>query len=357
MLGLRPPIGITRTRRRSVFRVLEARPNKSSELTLVDRLERALAARQVLLDDPSTNACRLFNGAADGIAGLVVEKFGDLLVVQLHGGRLKLGLDEVRSLVEQAHKQLGTRAVYKKAFVPDRSQVSRAIADGHTDAAPWIGEPAEPESVVTEYGLRFIIRPYAGFSVGLFLEHRENRRRIRELAAGRRVLNAFAYTCSFSVAAAAGGAASVSSVDLSKHHLQWGKQNFTANNVDTTGHRFFCSDIFDFYKRAERQQRRFDLILLDPPTFSRGRRPKRAFVLQEQLGQLVTRALDLLDPGGLILLATNSRQISRAQLEQELAASARAAAKRRCTILERPELPVDFAGDPDYSKTVIARID
>ena len=239
---------------------------------------------------------------------------------------------------------------------------------------------------VTERDLRFIVRPYDGFSVGLFIEHRENRRRIRELAAGRRVLNAFAYTCGFSVAAARGGGASVDSIDLSKRYLEWGKQNFTLNGIDTAnptpgkesqssvlssketcsgprhhqpglpGHRFFCCDIFDFYKRASRQDRRYDLIILDPPTLSRTRRPKRVFVLEGQLGPLLAGAIDRIEPGGLILLATNHRQISRPRLEEELTTAARAQ-DRACTITERPTLPPDFAGDPDYAKSVIAHVD
>jgi len=286
----------------------------------------------------------------------VVEKFGRVLVVQLHEGRLELALDEVRAIVERIHRRLGTRAVYKKTFVQDRGHVCAGIGEAHRQAEPWIGDPVEPEQIITEHGLRFVIRPYDGFSVGLFLEHRGNRQRIRELAPGRRVLNAFAYTCGFSVAAAAGGARSVASVDLAKRFLEWGKRNFAVNGVDLGNHRFFCSDIFDFYKRARRRGWRYDLIILDPPTFSRLRRGKRIFALEQHLGRLLTGAIDVLAPGGFIFLATNDRRITRARLEEELAASTQARG-RQSTIVARPELPVDFAGDPDYSKSVIARLD
>jgi 23S rRNA (cytosine1962-C5)-methyltransferase len=239
-------------------------------------------------------------------------------------------------------------------FVRDRSRASSTIDKSHHQPTPWIGQPAAPDQVVTENGPRFIIRPYEGFSVGLFLEHRDNRGRIGELAAGRRVLNAFAYTCGFSVAAAVGGATSVDSVDLSKRYLEWGKRNFDANGIDASAHRFFCSDISDFWRRAARQGRRYDLIVLDPPTFARRRRPHSVFVLDEQLEALCSGAAKLLDPGGLVLLATNCRSISRGRLEEALTA---AASDRSCAVLERPGLPIDFAGDPDYSKAVIARFD
>jgi len=319
-------------------------------------VDRALAARQALIDDGAVEAYRVFNGHADGIPGLVIERLGNVLAVQLHEGRLELDLDLVRQLAGRVNARLGTRAVYKKVFVRDRADIPTAVAEAHSNPVPWIGEPVEPEQTITEHGLRFIIRPYEGFSVGLFLEHRDNRQRIRELAAGRRVLNAFAYTCGFSVAAARGGAVSTDNVDLSKRYLEWGKRNFAANNIARADNRFFHSDIFDFYKRAKRQHRRYDLIILDPPTFSRSRRPKRVFVLAEKLAQVLTDAIDRLDPNGLILLATNDRQISRSWLEEQLAASARTSGCA-CTIVERPELPVDFSGDPDYSKTIIARFD
>lgn len=317
-------------------------------------VEAALAARQVLEADDSISSYRVFNGRADGIAGLVIERFGPVLVVQLHEGRLKLGPDQVRPIAEGIHERLGTRAVYKKVFVQDRSHVSPAAAAARGEAEPWLGQPVEPEQIITEYDLRFIIRPYDGLAAGLFLEHRDNRRRIHDLAAGRRVLNAFAYTCGFSVAAAAGKAACVASVDLSKRYLEWGKRNFAANNIDTAAHRFFRCDLFDFYKRAKRQGRRFDLIILDPPTFSRARRPRRVFSLAEHLPQLCAETIALLDPDGLVFLATNHRQTSRSRLEEELTA---AAPHRPCTVIERPPLPADFAGDPDYSKSIIARFD
>ena len=319
-------------------------------------IDRALSRRRSLIDDDAIEAYRIFNGRADGIAGLVIDRFGDVLAVQLHEGRLRLDIEKVRPIVERVHEQLRTRAVYQKVFVRDRGDVSPVLADAHRRPEPWIGEPVGPERIIVEHGLRFIVRPHDGFSVGLFLEHRENRRLIREAAAGRRVLNAFAYTCGFSVAAAAGGAANVASVDLSQRFLEWGKRNFAANHLSTEGHWFFRSDIFDYYKRAARQHRRYDLIILDPPTFSRSRRPKRVFVLEQQLDPLLTGAIDLLDPGGLIFLATNHRQISRSRLEEALTASAQTK-RRRCTIVQRPELPLDFAGDPDYSKTVLARFD
>lgn len=320
----------------------------------MDRLERALAARGVLLADPDSNVCRVFNGAADGIGGLVIEKLGDVLVVQLHEGRLRLAESCVRELCVHARWRLGARAVYRKSFARDRSTALGALDEPHTDPTPWLGEAVAEEFPVLESGIRFLVRPYGGYSVGLFLEHRENRGRVRRLAAGRIVLNAFAYTCGFSVAAALGGAVGTVSVDVSRKHLEWGKRNFAVNGIDLSPHRFICSDIFDYYRRARRQQQRFDLIILDPPTFARAKRPKQVFVQAEDLDRLVAGDVERLNPGGYLLLTTNHRGTSRERLE---GAVKLAAGTRPCQVVERPRLPLDFAGDKGYAKSILARVD
>lgn len=315
---------------------------------------RALQARQPLIAAGQTNALRLFHNKADGVEGLVIEQWGDVLVAQFHTGHFKLPESQARCALDRLRQETNARAVYRKVFVTDRALVSPEIEAMHVSPQPWIGDPVDPEISIRENGLTFKIRPYDGFSVGLFLEHRDNRRRIRALASGRRVLNAFAYTCGFSAAAALGGAQSVASVDLSRRYLEWGKRNFEANGLPDHNHLFFCSDVFDFYDRAVRQHRRFDLIILDAPTFARTRRPKRTFAIEQDMRRLLEGAIHILDPGGLILLGTNARQITLDRMEQEIRTAAYA---RQCTILDRPSLPIDFPDDPDYSKTIIARID
>lgn len=318
------------------------------------RLNAALARREALLSDPKIEALRLFHGRADGIDSLVVEKWGPVLVVQLHEGLPGPTAEELRPCIEQWRERFKTRAVYLKHFVRDRGGAEAEVRFSHHEATPWIGEPVEEEYAVREGKFDFLIRPYDGFSVGLFLEHRENRKRIADLSAGRRVLNAFAYTCGFSVAAAQGGAASVASVDLSKRYLEWGKRNFAANNLPMDSHRFYCSDYFEFLKRARRQNLRFDLAILDPPTFSRRRRPAAVFELRAELPRLVSDTVERLDAGGCLFLATNDRQLRLETLE---AVIRKTAPHRRCTVTARPVLPPDFAGDPEYAKSILVRFD
>lgn len=318
---------------------------------LVARIAAAIERRRALLEGDITDACRLIHGAADGLPGLVVERFAEVWIAQLHEGRLESTQADLRAALAQAAERHDVRAVYRKWFVRDRSSAAPEQVREHSDPQPWIGRPVEPELTIREHGLKFAIRPYDGFSVGLFLEQRENRRRVAELARGRRVLNTFCYTCGFSIAAAQGGAQEVASVDSSKRYLEWGRQNFALNGLDVAPHRFYCSDVRDFHDRARRQGRQYDLVILDPPSFSRSKRPPRVFTLVDQLDDLVSGAAGLLAPAGVLLLSTNHRDIDSGRLER---AVQRAAEGRHCGIIARPALPPDFARDPAYSCAILA---
>lgn len=312
----------------------------------------ALEKRASLLARSDLDAVRVLHGPADGIPGLVIERLGPALIVQCHEERLRLREAGVQGVARFFHERLGTRGVYRKVFVRDRARVPDELNAEHHSATPWYGEPVDADFPIHEQGLRFLVRAYDGFSTGLFLEQRDNRQRVRQLSAGRVVLNTFAYTCGFSVAAAVGGAAHVDSVDVSAAYLEWGRANFAANGVDLGPHRFFCSDVIDFYKRAARQGRRYDLIVLDPPTFARLRRPKRNFVLEDELEPLCGGAMDLLNPGGHLLLSTNHRELDRDRLNDAIHATA----GRRLAGIQDCPLPADFAGDPRFARAVLARL-
>lgn len=317
-------------------------------------VERALAAREGLRRDAETDAWRLLHGSGDGVPGLVIEQFGGVLVAQWHEGVLKLVEGEVRAACERMMAAVGATGVYLKRFVKDRSADLRRVEALHSDATPWIGEAAPAEFAVREAGVRFLVRPYDGYSTGLFLEHRENRRRVRELAAGRRVLNTFAYTCGYSVCAALAGAAEVVSVDLSPKFLEWGRRNFAENGLVAERHVWLRADARDYLRRAARQGRRFDVVILDPPSFARDRRSKRVFAVTEELEGLVAGALALLNAGGQLLLCTNHRGIGWRRLER---AVLEGAGGRAVEIVERPGLPADFPGDADFAKSLWARVD
>jgi len=177
-------------------------------------LEAALVRRLPCMTDPKTDSFRLLTGSVEGVKGLAVEKYGEVAVFQLAEETPQL-TKSLTSIARWYMKTLDLKAVYVKRFVRDRTAARADAADELHSPRPFAGTPVPEQIVVAENGLRFAVRPYDGFSVGLFLDHRENRKRIREMADGRDVLNLFAYTCGFSVAAASGRAGLTVSVDLS----------------------------------------------------------------------------------------------------------------------------------------------
>jgi 23S rRNA (cytosine1962-C5)-methyltransferase len=176
-----------------------------------------------------------------------------------------------------------------------------------------LGDPdTNLESTACERSLRYAIDFAAGYSVGLFIDQRENRRFIRDLAP-KRLLNCFAYTCSFSVAAATVGAETVS-VDLSKKSLARGRENFALNSLSTADHRFMADDVMAVLPRLARRDEKFDAIILDPPTFSRSHRGK-AFQVENDFEDLLLAALEVAERDASILLSTNCSTLGERALE------------------------------------------
>lgn len=196
---------------------------------------------------------------------------------------------------------------------------------------------ANPKSVAMEQYLAYAIDFAAGYSVGLFIDQRENRRFVRQLKP-RKLLNCFAYTCSFSVAAASIGALTVN-VDLSKKSLERGRENFALNSLPTNEHKFIADDVMTVLPRLARKGERFDIVILDPPTFSRSHRG-RTFQVENDYEQLLTAALEVAERDGRILISTNCSNLR----EKALEVMARYCLKvtRRAAKFHREPLPVDF---------------
>jgi 23S rRNA (cytosine1962-C5)-methyltransferase len=308
------------------------------------------ALRDALLDPAQTNACRLIHGAADGWAGLYIDRLGDFLLAQ-SGASLT---SAQRECVEDCARRTSAQGVYHK------------VLEHRARAAPqWLsGRTAPAEILVRENGLQFALRFDEGYSVGLFLDQRDNRRRLLtgyiapklEMASAPEVLNAFAYTCGFSVGAAVAGA-HVTSLDLSKKYLEWGKRNFVLNQLDPARHEFIFGEAFAWFHRLAKKKRLFDVIILDPPTFSRSKE-RGVFQVEKDYGALLAAALPLLGPGGLILASSNAAAL---EPEKFLNAIDRSLAQSRRRILARqyipqpPDFPV-HRDEPAHLKTVWLQI-
>ncbi len=316
--------------------------------------------RRLLIEPEATNACRLLHGASDG-SPFYLEQWGDYLLAQSEGIPDRARIAELARLQESWK----CRAVYHKAL---NRQVARTAQQ---DAAPRLiaGEPAPRTFAIRENGAQFEISFEQGYSVGLFLDQRDNRRRLlaNHIAAGfpvipgglagRTVLNTFAYTCGFSVCAALAGA-HVTSLDLSRKYLDWGQRNFQLNGLNPAEpHDFIYGDVFDWAPRLLKKNRFFDVIILDPPTFSRSK--TSTFQAERDYPALLIAVLPLLKPGGVLLACTNSRRLPAETFLTQLAQTAAGtghAIRQQHYAPQPPDHPVSRE-EPAYLKAAWMRLD
>jgi 23S rRNA (cytosine1962-C5)-methyltransferase len=245
-----------------------------------------------------TTAYRIFSGDHAWI-----ERFGDTAMVSVkERADADALLDELAEWEQQAGVSLG-RVFLRVLVRQPREKDQPVLVRGEAGA--------EPSEIVQESGLSYAVDFDAGYSVGLFCDQRHNRLRLRALAP-QRVLNTFAYTCAFSVAAAREGAETLN-IDLSKSSLQRGRRNFTLNGLDPTAHRFLADDVLDVLPRLAVRGETFDAIILDPPTFGRSS-PKKAFRAERDYEDLIAAAVAVAAPKAHLLLSTNCSSLDAERL-------------------------------------------
>ncbi len=322
------------------------------ERDLDRRLLAALARRVTLMDEASTNAYRLLAGPAENVRALTADKFGDVVILQVADDG-PTPLEAAKAAAKWYRQTLGVQAVYVKRFVKNRVGADEASLSDMKFERPLVGKAAPPEITIREQGMQFVIKPYDGFSVGLFLDHRDNRARVRRMAGDKEVLNLFAYTCGFSVAAAMGGATKTVSVDVAGRSLDWGKANFEKNGLDPDAHEFVTFDAFDFLKLAGKRGTLFDIVVIDPPSFAHGRKRGQSFSLEKDLPALVKAAGQVVRPGGVMMISTNYRRLTLARLKGLIKEGV---GRRSTRVVETPPLPADFAMDPNHAKTIFMEL-
>jgi 23S rRNA (cytosine1962-C5)-methyltransferase len=324
----------------------------------------ALALRAAFISQDETTAFRLIHSAADGWPGLLVDRLGEVLVAQSEHELSKAQWDWVTSLLSSDALLSGLKTVLHKRLRKDVRQTDVDTASPKLIA----GAPAPSEWQVTENSVRYILRGNEGYSVGLFLDQRDNRRRLltRHVAAGFAlstenggkpdVLNTFAYTCGFSVCAALAGARTTN-LDLSSKYLNWGQQNFRLNGLDPDEHAFIYGDCFDWLRRLNRKSRQFDLVILDPPTFSTSK-ISGVFRVEKDYGKLVSAVLPLLKRNGILLACANTARLAPEDFLNVIQTTIGACGPK---LLQRhyapqpPDFPVHRA-EPAHLKTVWLRV-
>ncbi len=271
------------------------------------RVDEALALRSGF-DEKMTNAYRLIYGEGDFLPGITVDRYERYAVLKTYTGSVER---LVPTVVKALSKQLKLRGVLSRD------------ASGLT---PLYGQKPPPEVTIVEHGLKFIANLYEGQKTGLFLDHRENRKWLEPHTSGRTVLNLFSYTGGFSLYAARGGASHVTSVDVADAANEDAKRNFALNGFDPSAHDFVTADCFELLATYAQQNRRFDVIVIDPPSLARNKKSRHAALRAYR--KLNTTALTCLQPGGLLVSASCTSQVSPEEFRSVLGDAASEAKMR-----------------------------
>lgn len=325
----------------------------------VPALDRALALamerRWALGRSDRTTAFRLVNEDGDALPGLAVDVYGDHLVAQLYVSDAWDDRDRRERVLDRLHA-LGFAGVYLKLRPKQANVLVDTRRDDLAPAHAVRGESAPDELVVRENGVPFAVRLGDGLSTGIFLDQRQNRRFVRDTARGARVANLFSYTCAFSIVAAVGGAARTVSVDASAAALERGRKGFELAGVSPDAHAFVAEDAFAWLARMATKKERFDLVILDPPSYSSTK--KRRFVAESDYDELVALAAAVVAPGGRILASCNHRGLSRSKLRRFVGEGVRAAKREPTQIKDLPD-GSDFPPPPGrepHMKSVLATL-
>lgn len=297
---------------------------------LRNHLEKAVAFRKTLFSGDTT-AYRLINGEGDFIPGLIVDKYGDHLVIQVG----TLGIEKLKEEIVAHLKELvAPSAIYEKSTLPSRKE------EGLREVQGWFGKQGSPEVTVLENGLQFKVSLTEGQKTGFFLDQREMRQKVRNLSKDKAVLNCFAYTGGFSVYAAAGGAKQVDTLDISEKAIALARTNMQLNAPSTEG-QFFADDVFTFLREHPLP---YELVILDPPAFAK----RQKDVVQACRGYKDINRLAMLKmPSNSTLITCSCSHFVDEKLFQTVVFQAATEARRSVQILGRhllaPDHPINLS--------------
>lgn len=299
------------------------------------RIQVALARRSALGLMAASDAMRLVHAESDGLPGLVVDRYGEILVLQALTAGCELWRETLADLLLE---QTGAAALYERSDAEVRQLEGLPPRTGLLR-----GAKSESRITITEYGLKFLVDIQTGHKTGFYLDQRANRKRVGELAQGREVLNCFCYTGGFSLHAAAGGAQSVLSLDTSGEALALGRENAQLNGIKANSLDWLEADVFTALRKFRDQNRSWDLIILDPPKFApTAAQAEKAARGYKDINRL---AFKLLRPGGILVTFSCSGGIEAA-LFQKIVASAALDAGVQAQIVEYlsqgPDHPVSI---------------
>ena len=324
------------------IRMMTRNPEQEIDREFIhNRVKAAWEYRKKTVD---TSSCRVIFGEADWIPGMVVDKFSDVLVVQA----LALGIDRMKeTVIEELKKVLAEDGVSIRG-VYERSDAKEREKEGMERVKGFLGEPFDTNVEIVENGVRYLVDVKDGQKTGFFLDQKYNRLAIQKLCKDARVLDCFTHTGSFALNAGLAGAKEVIGVDASELGVHQAELNAKLNGLEQTV-RFTCADVFDLLPDLEKKGEKFDVVILDPPAFTKSRNSIKNAT--KGYREIHMRGLKLVKDGGFLATCSCSHFMSYELFTQTIAQAAKSVHKRIRQVEYRtqaPDHPILWAADESY---------
>lgn len=312
-----------------------------TEELMEKRVRAAWEYRKQVVD---IGCCRVIFGEADFLPGIVVDKFSDVLVVE----SLALGIDKWKPVILDKLKKVLAEDNIQIRGIYERSDAKVRENEGMERWKGFVGEPFDTRVEITENGVKYIVDVEDGQKTGFFLDQKNNRAAIRKLCPGKKVLDCFTHTGSFALNAGMAGAASVLGVDASMTGIDQAMENAKLNGLEDRV-RFQCADVFELLPKLEEQGEKFDLVILDPPAFTKSRKAVKNAV--KGYREINMRGLKLVEEGGFLATCSCSHFMEPELFAKTIKEAARSAHKRLRQVefhTQAPDHPILWAAEESY---------
>lgn len=324
------------------IRMLSRRKEKRiTPAFLEDRVRTAWEYRKNVID---TGSCRLIFGEADFLPGLVVDKFSDVLVAE----SLALGIDRLKPLLLESLKKVLEEDGIKIRGIYERSDAKVRLQEGMERFKGFIGDPFDTKVEIVENGVRYQVDVKDGQKTGFFLDQKNNRAAIHKLCPGKRVLDCFTHTGSFALNAGIAGADSVLGVDASELGILQAQENARLNGLEDKV-KFECADVFELLPKLEEAGEQYDIVILDPPAFTKSRQATKGAV--KGYREINLRGMRLVKDGGFLVTCSCSHFMEQELFAKTVREAARGARKRLRQVefhTQAPDHPILWAADESY---------
>lgn len=307
-------------------------------------INNASNKRKNLYEDKRTTAFRIFNNEGDGIGGMTIDYYDGYYVFSWYSEGIYKFRDRILGAFMNA---IPFKGIYeKKRFAESGKYIE--------EDSFYCGEMAPEPLIIKENDVNYAVYLDDGAMVGIFLDQREVRKSLLEkYAKGKTVLNTFSYTGAFSIASAVGGSGKTTSVDLANRSLEKTEENFRINDINPEDHEIVVQDVFDYFTYAEKKNLKFDIVVLDPPSFAKSK--KRTFTVAKDYTEIMTSAIKLTEKGGLIVASTNASNVSREKFKSFLDDACEASGVQY-KIVEEFGLPSDFTVNKEHEGSAYLKV-